>query len=181
MQNGFGASLLIGLPFLAIYLLVGLPQIGVFTWYSSGDDWWMFQRYGYRIFMEGYWLEGGQLTFWFQPFYRWISGALHMVFGDSSVGELWWDASCAGIGAFFTYLVTRRFAGFRWGLLRRCADAGDPGAGPGVVPVRPGSVGTVVDGADLRRRAVGDSCAPRARGRDAGHRAARRLPRSTRA
>jgi hypothetical protein len=93
-----------------------LPQIGVFTWYSSGDDWWMFQRYGYRIFMEGYWLEGGQLTFWFQPFYRWINGGLHMVFGDSSVGELWWDASCAGIGAFFTFQITRRFTGFRWGL-----------------------------------------------------------------
>ena len=64
-------------------------------WYSSGDDWWMFQRYAYRIFMEGYWLEGGQLTFWFQPFYRWITGGLHMVFGDSSVGELFWDAACA--------------------------------------------------------------------------------------
>jgi len=116
LQNGLGASLLVGLPFLAIYVALGVPQIGVFTWYSSGDDWWMFQRYGYRIFMEGYWLEGGQLTFWFQPLYRWISGALHMVFGDSSVGELWWDASCAGIGAFFSYLVTRRFAGFRHGL-----------------------------------------------------------------
>ncbi len=40
-----------------------------------------------------------------------------MVFGDSSVGELWWDAACAGIGAFFTFPITRRFAGFRWGLL----------------------------------------------------------------
>jgi len=66
--------------------------------------------------MEGYWLEGGQLTFWFQPFYRWISGGLHMVFGDSSVGELWWDASCTGVGAFFTFQVTRRFTGFKWGL-----------------------------------------------------------------
>jgi hypothetical protein len=117
LQNGFGASLLLGVPFLALFVSLGLPQIGVFTWYSSGDDWWMFQRFGYRIFMEGYWLEGGQETFWFQPFYRWISGALHMVFGDSSVGELWWDAACAGIGGFFAYLITRRFAGFRWGLL----------------------------------------------------------------
>lgn len=117
LQNGFGASLLIGIPFLAIFWSLGYPQIGVFTWYSSGDDWWMFQRYGYRIFMEGYWLEGGQLTFWFQPLYRWISGALHMVFGDSSVGELWWDASCAGVGGFFTFVITRRFSGFRWALV----------------------------------------------------------------
>lgn len=117
LRNGFGASLLLGTSFLALYLSLGLPQIGVFTWYSSGDDWWMFQRYGYRIFMEGYWLEGGQLTFWFQPLYRWINGALHMVFGDSSVGELWWDAACAGVGAFFAFVITRRTAGYRWAMV----------------------------------------------------------------
>lgn len=131
LRNGFGASLLVGLPFLAIYLSLGVPQIGVLTWYSSGDDWWMFQRYGYRIFMEGYWLEGGQLTFWFQPLYRWISGALHMVFGDSSVGELWWDAGCAGIGAFFSYLITRRFAGFRYGLAAAAVTLAVMLLGPG--------------------------------------------------
>ena len=116
MRNAFGASLMVGAPFLAIFLSVGLPQIGVFTWYSSGDDWWMFQRYAYRIFLQGYWLEAGQLTFWFQPFYRYINGALHMVFGDSSVGELWWDAACLGVGACFSFSVVRRFAGFRWAL-----------------------------------------------------------------
>lgn len=116
MRNGFGASLLVGAPFLAIFLSVGIPQVGVFTWFSSGDDWWMFQRYAYRIFLQGYWLEAGQQTFWFQPLYRYINGALHMVFGDSSVGELWWDAACLGFGAFFTFTVVRRFAGFRWAL-----------------------------------------------------------------
>ncbi len=52
---------------------------------------WMFQRWAYRIYLQGYWLHGGELTFWFQPFYRWIAGALHLVFGDSSMGEFWWD------------------------------------------------------------------------------------------
>ena len=116
LRNAFGASLLVGAPFLAIFLSLGVPQIGVFTWYSSGDDWWMFQRFAYRIFLQGYWLEAGQPTFWFQPFYRYINGALHMVFGDSSVGELWWDAACLGIGACFSFSVVRRLAGFRWAL-----------------------------------------------------------------
>jgi len=116
LRNGFGVSLLLGLPFFVLFLVYGFSQIGRVTLYSSGDDWWMFQRYGYRIFMEGYWLEGGQITFWFQPLYRWISGALHMVFGDSSVGELWWDTACAGIGAFFAFVITRRASGYRWGM-----------------------------------------------------------------
>ena len=85
-------------------------------WYTSGDDWWMFQRYAYRIYLQGYWLEGGEPSFWFQPFYRWIAGALHMVFGDSSVGELFWDGACALAGALFAFHVARVVAGFRWGV-----------------------------------------------------------------
>lgn len=30
----------------------------------------MFQRMSYRIYMQGYWLQGGENTSWFQPFYR---------------------------------------------------------------------------------------------------------------
>jgi hypothetical protein len=114
LRNMFGASLLIGLPFLAMVAVMGAPQAGRFTLYTSGDDWWMFQRYAYRIFMQGYWLEGGQVTFWYQPLYRWIAGALHMIFGDSSVGELFWDAACVLAGALFAFHATRVVAGFRW-------------------------------------------------------------------
>ena len=116
MRNAFGASLMVGAPFLAIFLSVGLPQIGVFTWYSSGDDWWMFQRYAYRIFLQGYWLEAGQLTFWFQPFYRYINGALHMVFGDSSAGETLLDAALLLSGALLTFSIVKMTAGFRWAI-----------------------------------------------------------------
>ena len=63
-----------------------------------------------------YWLEGGELTFWFQPFYRWIAGALHMIFGDSSMGEFWWDAICVMASALFAHLVVSAAHGFRWGL-----------------------------------------------------------------
>lgn len=117
LQNLLGVQLLIGVPFLILLAGYGYPEIGRATWYSVGDDWWMFQRYSYRIFMQGYWLEGGEPVFWFQPFYRWIAGALHMIFGDSSVGELFWDGACALAGAMFAYRVSRVMAGFRAGLL----------------------------------------------------------------
>jgi hypothetical protein len=116
-RNRIGWSLLIALPFLAMVMTIGSPQVGIFTWYSGGDDWWMFQRWAYRIFMQGYWLEGGQPTFWFQPLYRWIAGGLHMLFGDSSVGELFWDAGAALTCALYAFHITRVVAGFRWGVL----------------------------------------------------------------
>jgi len=77
---------------------------------------WMFQRFAYRIYLQGYWLQGGEPTFWFQPGYRWIAGALHMVFGDSSMGEFWWDAACVMLFALLAYLTTAALNGFRWGL-----------------------------------------------------------------
>lgn len=117
LHNAKGMMLLVGIPFLAMFAVHGIPQAGLFTWYSSGDDWWMFQRYSYRIYLQGYWLEGGQPTFFYQPFYRWIAGALHLVFGDSSVGELYWDAAGAVVCALFVFRVTRVNAGFRWGLV----------------------------------------------------------------
>jgi hypothetical protein len=116
LQNIYGAQLLIGLPFLALIAVRGFDQIGRTTWYTSGDDWWMFQRFAYRIYLQGYWLEGGEPVFWFQPLYRWIAGALHVVFGDSSVGELFWDGACAWAGALFAFHVTRVVGGFRWGV-----------------------------------------------------------------
>lgn len=115
LQNTFGVSWLIGVPLLALVAALGWSRAGMFTLYSSGDDFWMFQRFAYRIYLQGYWLEGGEPTFWFQPFYRWIAGALHLVFGDSSVGELFWDAACALAGALFSFHLTKQAAGFRWG------------------------------------------------------------------
>jgi hypothetical protein len=123
LQGGFGWSLFVALPFLMLFVVIGWPQAGLFTWYSSGDDWWMFQRFSYRIFLQGYWLQGGHSydTFWFQPLYRWLAGSLHMVFGDSSVGELFWDAGGALMGSAFAFHTARQFAGYRWGLIAAIA------------------------------------------------------------
>lgn len=131
VRNMFGAFLLIGVPWLVFVVVVNAPDIGRMTFYTPGNDWWQFQRYAYRIFLQGYWLEGGEPTFWFQPFYRWIAGALHLVFGDSSVGEEFWDAACLVVMALFSFRVTKVFAGFRWGLAAAGLTLGLFMAGPG--------------------------------------------------
>jgi hypothetical protein len=117
LRNQLGAYILIGVPWLVFVLVGGIPIVGRFRLYESGNDFWMYQRFGYRIVMQGYWLEGGTKLFYFQPFYRWTSGVLHAVFGDSSVGERFWDGMCLLAGAMLSFRITRTFAGFRWGLV----------------------------------------------------------------
>lgn len=111
-----GAFVLIGIPWLVFVTAVHASHVGRFSLYAGGDDMWMFQRFAYRIYLQGFWLEGGEKTFWFQPFYRWIAGALHMVFGDSSMGEFWWDAICVMVSALFAYQIVAATNGFKWGL-----------------------------------------------------------------
>jgi hypothetical protein len=111
-----GAFVLLGIPWLVFITAVHASHIGRFSFYAGGDDMWMFQRWAYRIYLQGYWLQGGELTFWFQPFYRWIAGALHMMFGDSSMGEFWWDAICLMVSALFAHQVVAAAYGFRWGI-----------------------------------------------------------------
>jgi hypothetical protein len=116
LRTARGAWLLVGVPWLAMLSAIAFRRIGGFTLYLFGDDSLTFQRFAHRIFMEGYWLEGGQRTFWNQPLYRWICGTLHVFFGDSSAGELLLDGFAVLVGALFAFQVARRFAGFRGGL-----------------------------------------------------------------
>ncbi len=111
-----GAFVLVGIPWLVFVTAVHASHIGRFSLYAGGDDMWMFQRWAYRIYLQGYWLQGGELTFWFQPFYRWIAGALHLLFGDSSMGEFWWDAICLMVFALFAHQAVAAAHGFKWGL-----------------------------------------------------------------
>lgn len=115
-RSGTRAFVLLGVPWLAMLVCLTAGEIGRFRLYDWGNDYWTFQRAAYRIVMQGYWLEGGSATFWFQPFYRWCAGLLHVVFGDSSVGEVYWDAAWTFVGALFAFRVTRAFAGPRWGI-----------------------------------------------------------------
>ncbi|HKB10082.1 MAG TPA: hypothetical protein VKD69_05500 [Vicinamibacterales bacterium] len=116
LRNLSGACALVGVPWLAFVLAGGIPSVGRFILYEFGNDYWMYQRYGYRIVMQGYWLEGGSHVFYFQPLYRWITGLLHAVFGDSSVGERFWDGMCLLAGALVSFRIVRAFAGFRWAI-----------------------------------------------------------------
>jgi len=120
LRNLRGAFLLVGVPWLAFFAALSLRQVGHFSVYSP-DDWLTYQVAGHRIYMQGYWLEGGNAVFDFQPFYRWMTGALHLVFGDSSVGEVYWDAACLLMGALLAFHFTRRAGGFRWGIAAAAA------------------------------------------------------------
>lgn len=121
LQSLRGAFLLVGVPWLAFFAAASAAQIGRFSVYST-DDWLAYQVAGYRIFINGFWLEAGSPTFDYQPLYRWISGALHLAFGDSSVGEVYWDAACLLIGALLAFQIVRITAGFRWGLAAAAAS-----------------------------------------------------------
>jgi hypothetical protein len=121
LQNLRGAFLLVGVPWLTFVVVCAAPAIGRWVLYEFGNDYWLYQRWGYRIVIQGYWLEGGSPTFYFQPFYRWISGVLHAVFGDSSVGEWYWDGACLLAGSLLSFRLTRAYAGFRWGLVAAAA------------------------------------------------------------
>jgi hypothetical protein len=112
-RNLRGALLLVGVPWLALIAARSLPQVAHVTAYSN-DDWLAYQAAGYRVFMSGFWLEGGSKVFDYQPLYRWMSGALHLLFGDSSVGETYWDALCLLMGASVAFVLVDRTAGFRW-------------------------------------------------------------------
>jgi hypothetical protein len=109
-----GAAIAVGIPWLAYVCARALPTIGRFTLYEWGNDFWTFQRYAYRIALQGFWLEGGSATFWFQPLYRWVAAVLHLVFGDSSAGEILWDGGCLLAGALWTYEAVRTRARFGW-------------------------------------------------------------------
>ena len=118
LRNLRGAFLLLAPAWIAMVILdtyydQGFGRMDSIT---AGNDWWTFQLAAYRIYMQGYWLEGGELTFWYQPFYRWIAGALHMVFGHSQVGENYWDALAVLVMALFSFDIVRRVHGFTWGL-----------------------------------------------------------------
>jgi hypothetical protein len=121
LRNVRGVWVIVGAPWLALIAAMASWQVGRFTLYQIGDDPLFYQLFAHRVFFEGYWLEAGQKTFWNQPLYRWICGALHLAFGDSSAGEVIWDGFGLLIGAMFAALVVHRVAGFRASLAAAAA------------------------------------------------------------
>jgi hypothetical protein len=135
LRNMRGAFLLffpawLGLNVVHIYYDKGFGRMDLLM---PGNDWWNFQGYAYRIYMQGFWLEGGEPVFWFQPFYRWIAGALHLLFGQSPIGENYWDAVAVMIFALFSFEAVRIRHGFRWGCAAGALAVTTFLSGPGYV------------------------------------------------
>jgi hypothetical protein len=107
------AFLLLGIPWLTFFVVRSLPQLGNVTIYSLGDDWHMYQSAAYSIFLNGQWIRGGSDVFLFQPFYRWTVGALHLLFGDPSIGETYLDAASLLASALLGFALVKPVAGFR--------------------------------------------------------------------
>lgn len=134
-RNVRGAALLLAPAWLALNIVDTYRDqgFGRMDFITPGNDWWAFQLYAYRIYMQGHWLQGGEAAFWYQPFYRWIAGALHMLFGQSQVGENYWDAIGVLIIALFSFEVVRRLRGFRWGCAAAVLALAAFVAGPGYI------------------------------------------------
>jgi len=135
LRNARGAFILLAPLWLALHVVDTYLDIGFHRMQllMPGNDWWQFQRYAYRIYMQGYWLEGGEITFKFRPLYRWIAGALHLLFGQSQTGENYWDAVGVLIIALFAFEVVRQLRGFRWGLVAGALSLTAYLSGPGHV------------------------------------------------
>jgi hypothetical protein len=110
MRNTF---LMVGVPWLAMFVMRTLPHLGAVSLYSLGDDWHMFQAAAYSIVMNGQWIRGGSAVFLFQPLYRWVVGGLHLAFGDPSAGETFWDAGCLLASALAGFAIVKPVSGFR--------------------------------------------------------------------
>ena len=114
-RNLRAAFLLIGVPWLAFFAMRAIPDIGAFTSYSH-DDWLAYQVAVYRIFMGGYWLEGGASRSTISRSIAGLPARLHVIFGDSSAGEIFVDAASLLIGALLAFWIAKAAAGFRWGI-----------------------------------------------------------------
>jgi hypothetical protein len=108
------AMWLIGVPWAMLACALAWPRLDEFTLFSRGDDWLTYQVSAYKIYLQGFWVEAGEPLFYYQPLYRWIAGALHLLFGDTSGGESLWDFACLLVGALLAFTIVRRVAGGRW-------------------------------------------------------------------
>ena len=139
-RNLRGAFLLLGVPWLAFFAARSLPLVGHFSTYSN-DDWLVYQVAGYRIFMNGFWLQGGSRTC--STTSRSIDGSPERCTSSSviraSARPTGTRPACCGRPAGVPDGQKRRR--FSRGRCRGRGDAGDLHARHDLVLRRPGSVG----------------------------------------
>lgn len=63
-------------------------------YWTAGDDWVSYQNYARKIVVEGEWLRAGETVFILQPFYRYLVGVYHWLFGQSAFVQNMSDVWC---------------------------------------------------------------------------------------
>lgn len=86
------------------------PLIGKWKIYIPGNDWITYQYQARRIFVEGFWLTPGTGYDIGQPFYRYMVGFYHWLFGQSTFAQNMADVWCV-LGA--TFILGSLMAKFR--------------------------------------------------------------------
>ncbi len=70
------------------------PSLGQWKNWGAGDDWVSYQLYARKIVVEGEWLNAGEGVFTMMPFYRYIIGIYHWLFGQSAFVQNMADVWC---------------------------------------------------------------------------------------
>ena len=118
--------MLVGVPWLVFFVVRTLPQVGHVSLYSV-DDWLAYQVAGYRIYMNGFWLEGGNRRLR-------LSAALSLDHRRRCIScsairasaRVYWDAACLLAGwTAWRSRSSRPVGGFRCGRRRGRGNARD--------------------------------------------------------
>jgi hypothetical protein len=68
--------------------------IGQWSFWVAGNDWTTYQFFARKIVVEGEWLKAGESIFILQPFYRYLVGIYHLLFGQSAFVQHMADVWC---------------------------------------------------------------------------------------
>lgn len=126
--------LLFGPALLCFFSNKWWSSIGQWKNWGIGDDWVAYQRYARSVIVDGEWLFAGEKSFTMQPFYRYVVGIYHWLFGQSAFAQNIADVWCV-LGAaiiivsfaikfriaplvvfitFFSYLLINLLGAFRY-------------------------------------------------------------------
>ena len=144
LRNVRGAFILLAPFWLALHVVNTYYNLGFdrMQLLAPGNDWWQFQRFAYRIYMQGYWLEGGEVTFWL-PAAVWLRLPARCTCCSANRRRArTWDAVAILIIALFSFEVVRQLRGFRWGIAAGALALTTYLSGPGHVFIGRGTVGT---------------------------------------
>jgi hypothetical protein len=92
--------LLFGPALLIFFSNKWYSSLGQWKYWAAGNDWVSYQEFAHKIVVEGEWLRAGETVFVLQPFYRYVVGVYHWLFGQSAFVQNMSDVWCV-LGATF--------------------------------------------------------------------------------